>query len=251
MAASLPRARASRRQVGGNPQRGGALRSAGPAPRWPPGGLAGEIRGGGGERDPRRRRRAGSEAATGGAPRPRAATTSWRWPTLGSSGRALLISACSSPCSSPSSASRRAPSPARRGEAGCCGRCASASALVVLSFSSSPAPACPSFCASSCRSSRRGREIVGGDASRLRGGAATGIKEPLDPSRSGGRGGLTGKCSGFPVPRCRRFSFKCRRERDGVGFTGHRCGWSQGWKSAETNSWHGRMAGKVAASVIC
>jgi hypothetical protein len=69
-ASRRPRAHASRRRVGGNPQRERALRSAGPAPRWPPGGfgvarrglgvawrgLAGGIRGDDGERDPRRRR---------------------------------------------------------------------------------------------------------------------------------------------------------------------------------------------------
>jgi hypothetical protein len=96
------------------------------------------------------------------------------------------ISACSFPCSS------------RRGRG--------AAVSVPLpphssSSLSSPTPACPSF-ASPCRSSRHGREVVGGNASRPRGGAATGTKEPLDPSRSGARRGLMGKCRGFPVPRC-------------------------------------------------
>jgi hypothetical protein len=75
------------------------------------------------------------------------------------------ISSCSFPCSS------------RQGQ----GAAADAPPRSLSSLSSSPAPACPSFSTSPCRSSRHGREVVGSDASRPRGGAATGIKEPLDP----------------------------------------------------------------------
>jgi hypothetical protein len=61
---------------------------------------------------------------------------------------------------------------------------------------------------SCCDDSEHEREVVGDGGTRTRGGAARGIEEPLDPSRSRGTGGRWDFPVAFPVTRCRHFSGK-------------------------------------------